>query len=133
MWRDWRLASAFAFGGLLWCVVIGLLLWFLPLGSSTSSSSTGQTVVGDGESFASLSAYGPLPLIIPAALCGMAAWSALRHHRVVLILATVLVGLFALLGGFSIGLAYVPAVLALIVACLATSASRSPEGEGNPH
>jgi type III secretory pathway component EscV len=48
----------------------------------------------------------------------------------VLILSTVLLGLFALLSGFSIGLFYVPAVLALIVACLATSASRTIEGGG---
>jgi hypothetical protein len=132
MWRDWRLASVFACGGLLWCIGVGLLLWFLPLGSSTSSSSNGETVSGGGESFASLSAYGPLPLIVPAVLCGVAIWSALRQHRLALILATVLLGLYALLGGFSIGLAYIPAVLALIVACLASSASRSTEGSGNP-
>jgi hypothetical protein len=130
MWRDWRLASWFALGGLLWCVVLGLLLWFLPVGESASSSSTGESTVGGGESFASLSAYGPLPLIVPAALCGLALWAALRHQRLVLIIATVVLGLFALLGGFSIGLFYVPAVLALIVACLAISASRTIKGGG---
>jgi len=61
----------------------------------------------------------------------VATWSALRHHRLVLILSTVLLGLYALLGGFSIGFAYVPAVLAMIIACLASSASRSPQG-GTP-
>ena len=129
-WRDWRLASYLSLAGLLWCVAVGLLLWFLPLGSSSSNSSAGETVAGGGESFASLSGYGPLPLIVPAVLCGVAVWSALRHHRLVLILSTVLLGLFALLSGFSIGLFYVPAVLALIVACLATSASRTIEGGG---
>jgi len=130
-WRDWRLASYLALAGLLWCVAVGFLLWFLPLGSSSSSSSAGETVAGAGESFASLSGYGPLPLIVPAVLCGVATWSALRHHRLVLILSTVLLGLYALLGGFSIGFAYVPAVLAMIIACLASSASRSPQG-GTP-
>ena len=130
-WRDWRLASYLALAGLFWCVAVGLLLWFLPLGSSSSSSSAGETVAGGGESFASLSGYGPLPLIIPAALCGVAVWSALRHRRLILILSTVLLGLCALLGGFSIGFAYVPAVLTLIVACLASSATRSPQG-GRP-
>ena len=43
MRRDWRLASWFSLAGLLWCVVVGLLLWFLPLGETASSSSAGGT------------------------------------------------------------------------------------------
>ena len=49
-----------------------------------------------------------------------------------LIAATVLLSLFAILGGFSIGLAYVPAVLLLIVSVLASSAVRqSSDGDGS--
>jgi hypothetical protein len=128
-WRDWRLASLLTLAGLLWSVVLGFVLWFVPLGESVSSSSAGETTTG-AESFASLSGYGPLPLIIPAALCVLALLAALRHHRLVLISATVVLGLFSFLAGFSIGLFYVPAVLALLVACLATQASHQAQGHG---
>lgn len=130
-WRDWRLASGLACGGLIWCVAVGVLIWFLPWGTSASTSSTGASVTGGGESFASISGLGPVPLIIPVALAAIATWSALRHHRAVLIGATVLLALYALLAGFSIGLAYVPAVIALLVACMASSATRQRSGSAD--
>jgi len=123
------LASGFACGGLIWCVAVGILIWFLPQGSSVTTSSTGGSTTGPAESFSSISGFGPVPLLVPVALTVIATWSALRHHRVVLIGATVLLGLYALLAGFSIGLAYVPAVLALIVACTASSGLRQGSGD----
>mgnify|MGYP000846393095 CR=1 FL=1 len=132
-WRDWRLASWLSLAGLLWCAVVGLLLWFLPLGETASSSSTGETVTGGGESFASLSGYGSLPLIVPAALCALALFAALHHHRIGLVLTTAVSGLFAFLAGFSIGLFYVPAVLALILACLTTRATHETQGDATLH
>jgi uncharacterized membrane protein YhfC len=121
---------------LLWCIAAGLLLWFIPLGSSESQSvsakvingqtivSSGPVVAGPGQSFASVSALGPLPLIIPVVLAGIAAWSALRRHKWVLIGATILLALFAFLTGFSIGLFYLPAAAVQVVACImALSAS----------
>jgi hypothetical protein len=125
--RARKLMVALSCAGLLWSVAVGLLLWFLPLGSSASESSSGATAVGDGQSFASISALGPLPLIIPVALVAIGAWSALWHHKIVLIGATVLIALFAFLTGFSIGLFYLPAVALLVAVCfVALSASGSP-------
>jgi hypothetical protein len=129
--RDWRLASYLAIAGLLWCVAVGVLIWFLPWGSSVTTSSTGDSVTGPGESFSSISGFGPAPLLVPVALAAIATWAGLRHHRAVLIGATVLLGLYALLAGFSIGLAYVPAVIALLVACMASSATRQRSGSAD--
>ena len=62
--RARKLIVALSCAGLLWCIAAGLLLWFLPLGSSESQSassmvmggqtfaSSGPVVVGDGQSFA---------------------------------------------------------------------------------
>jgi hypothetical protein len=142
MSRARKLIVASSCAGLLWCIAVGLLLWFLPLGSSESQSassmvvggqtfaSSGPVVVGDGQSFASISALGPVPLIIPVVLAGIGTWSALRRRKLVLIGATILIALFAFLTGFSIGLFYVPAVALLVVACItALSSSVSPPSE----
>jgi len=140
--RARKLIVALSCAGLLWCIAVGLLLWFLPLSSSESGSasgwvvggqtfaSSGPVVVGDGQSFASMSALGPVPLIIPVVLVAIGTWSALRRHKLVLIGATILIALFAFLTGFSIGLFYLPAVALLVVACIiALSASASPPSE----
>jgi len=127
-WRDWRLTSCLSAAALLWCVAAGVLLYFLPLGSSAGVSSTGEQIAGGPERVFTLSLSSLWPLVLPALLCGLATWSAAHHHRWVLIAATVLLSLFAILGGFSIGLAYVPAVLLLIVSVLASSAARQSSG-----
>jgi hypothetical protein len=137
--RARKLIAASSCAGLLWCIAIGLLLWFVPLGTSESQStsgmvvagqtfaSSGPVVAGDGQSFASVSALGPIPLIIPVVLAAIGMWSALRRHKLVLIGATVLFALFAFLTGFSIGLFYLPAVALLVLACIiALSASARP-------
>ena len=128
-WRDWRLAFSFALAGLLWCVAAGALLYFLPLGMSVSTTSSGAEV----ESKVSLSTSDPSSLwslLVPVLLSAVAMWAAARHHRWLLIAATVLVAAFALLGGLSVGLAYVPAALFLIVSVLASSSVRqAPNGD----
>ena len=127
-WRDWRLAFYLAVAGLLWCVAVGVLLYFLPLGSSVSTSSTGEQVES-GERLFTPSLSSLWPLILPALLCALATWAAARHHRWPLVAVAVLLAVFAVLGGFSIGFAYVPAVLLLIVSVLASSPVRqSPNG-----
>lgn len=61
----------------------------------------------------------------------ISAWSAYRHRKVVLFVATLLTAVFALLTGFSIGLAYLPAVAALVVAnSVAFFASRRAQRSG---
>ena len=130
-WRDWRLAFSFALAGLLWCVAAGALLYFLPLGMSVSTTSSGAEV----ESKVSLSTSDPSSLwslLVPVLLSAVAMWAAARHHRWPLIAATVLVAAFALLGALSVGLAYVPAALFLVVSVLASSSVRqTPDGDGS--
>ena len=125
--RARKLIVALSGAGLLWCIAAGVLLWFLPLGSSASESSSGATMVADGQSFASISALGPLPLIVPIVLAAVGTWTALRRHKLVLAGATILMTLFAFLTGFSIGLFYLPAVALLVMACIvALSTTSSP-------
>jgi hypothetical protein len=104
--RGWRLVVILSGAGLLWCVAVGLLLWFLPVG---------------GQSFSSISALGPVPLIIPVVLATAALGSVLTHHRAPLIGATAVLGGYALLTGLSIGLLYLPAAGASVVACVVAS------------
>jgi hypothetical protein len=129
-WRDWRLAFYLAAGGLLWSVAVGLPLYFLPLGTSVSASSSGAEVETRERIF-TLSLSSLWPLIVPALLCALAAWAAARHHRTPLIIAAVLLAVFALLGALSIGVAYVPAVVLLIVSVLASSPVRPASGDGD--
>ncbi len=128
-WRDWRLAFYLALAGLVWCLAAGVLLYFLPLGTSVSTSSSGAEV----ESKVSLSTSDPSSLwslLIPVLLCAVAIWAAARHHRWPLIAATVLVAAFAVLGALSVGVAYVPAALLLIVSVLASAPVRqAPNGD----
>jgi hypothetical protein len=122
-WRDWRLSFYLAVAGLLWSTAVGLLLYFLPLGTSVSASSTGAEVETRERIFtASLSSL--WPLLVPVLLCALTAWAAARHHRLLLTVAAVLLAAFALLGALSIGIAYVPAVLLLVVSVLASSPER---------
>jgi hypothetical protein len=107
--RGWRLVVILSGAALLWCVVVGLLLWFLP--------------AGGGQSFSSISALGPVPLIIPVVLATAALCSTLIHRRAPIIGATAALGGYALLTGLSIGLAYLPAVGALIACVVASNAS----------
>jgi Na+/H+-dicarboxylate symporter len=121
---------ALASAGLLWCIATGLLLWFLPVGSSSSTSSDGAVQNG-GQSFSSVSGLGPLPLIVPVVVVAIATWSAIRDHRRVLLGATILLTLYSLLTGLSIGLFYMPAVAAFVVATvLAFSLPDKPPGVG---
>lgn len=57
-------------------------------------------------------------LILPVALAGVAVWGAGWRRRWLLATATVALAAFSVLGGFSVGLAYLPAVAALVVATL---------------
>jgi hypothetical protein len=79
--RTWKIIIALSAASFLWCFVVGLLFWFLPSG---------------GESFASISALGRVPLIIPGGLAAAGAW---------------------------VGLAYLPAVAALVAASIVSLAA----------
>ncbi len=79
--RTWKIIIALSAASFLWCIIVGRLFWFLPSG---------------GESFASVSALGPVPLIIPVVLAA---------------------------AGACVGLAYLPAVAALVAASIVAFAA----------
>ncbi len=64
----------------------------------------------------------------PTIAAVVATWAAWRNRRVVLAIATAVVGLFSVVTGFSIGTAFLPAVVLLVwgtFASLADSPARS--------
>jgi len=129
-WRGWRLASYLAAAALLWSVAAGLLLYFLPLGSSTTISSSGEEVTTSVRIF-TLSLSSLWPLVLPALLCALATWCASRHYRWLLIAATVMMAVFAFISGLFIGVTYVPAVLLLIFSVSTSAPIRQTPGSGS--
>lgn len=129
-WPDRTRAFFLAFAALLWSVMAGVLLYVVPLGTSVTSSSSGA-VVESRERIFTLSPSSLWPLIVPALLCALATWAAVRHRRRVLFAAAALLTMFAILGALSIGVAYVPAVVLLVASVLASSpVRRTPRGGG---
>ena len=87
------------------------------------AAATAATLVGENGTWVILL------LCVPVALSALGLGASLRGRRVLLwVSAVVLLG-FVVLGGFSIGLFYVPAALALLVAAGLTEA-RGPRGVG---
>ena len=89
---------------LAWCVVIGIWIWFTPIGQS--------------RSFAEVSLFGPAPLILPVLLAALATWGVWRGRRGVLGFAALLLAVFTFISGFSIGSGYLPASGLLILAAV---------------
>jgi hypothetical protein len=104
----------------------GLFLTLYPVyqGVSESVSSSG-TVTSSGDSATLIAENGAwviLPLCVPVALAVSGLLGAVRgRRRVVWVSAAVLLG-FVVLAGFSIGLFYAPAALALLAAAGLTQA-----------
>jgi len=128
-WHDPRLAFYFALSSAVWCIAAGLLLYFVPLGSSESASGGGSWTsapgFGGGERLFDASLSSAWPLFLPAVICALASWFAARHQRWPLIGALIVLAAFSFVSGFSIGLFYVPAVVLLLVSALA---SPTPHG-----
>jgi hypothetical protein len=122
-WRDWRLAAYSSLGALLLSVVAAVQLYVLPRATAVSSSSGGESVTTHVRLFSG-SLLEAWVLFVPVLLCALATWSALARRRRPLLVAAVLLGLFALLGALSIGFAYVPAVVLLVLSTLATRKQR---------
>ena len=89
-----------------WCIVIGFVIWFTPM--HYSGVSNGVPVVVDRQ-FSEISPNGALPLVIPALIAGLGTWGAWLGWRLVLATSAVLLLGFTVMGGFSIGAAYLPA------------------------
>jgi hypothetical protein len=102
-----------------WCVVIGFWIWFTPIGhSGIGGSSRQEQYVVHYQSFADISHLGALPLIIPTALAVLATCAAWRGFRAGLGVSAFLFAGFTFIAGFSIGGAYLPAAVFLILATL---------------
>ncbi|MDH3974257.1 MAG: hypothetical protein OEV42_08260 [Deltaproteobacteria bacterium] len=84
-----------------WCIFTGIYLWATPITSS-------ETV-----KFSEISRFGIIPLVIPVSIALVAVWAIYTYSNTVLFMATILLGVFWLLSGFSIGLCYTPALILL--------------------
>ena len=105
-----------------WSLGIGFWIWITPIRSgvgwtaAADSSGVGQQTTyrfDETRSFADVSLLGPLPLIIPVLLTALGAWAVWRGRKMPAAIATGILLVFTILGGFSIGFAYIPAVAAL--------------------
>jgi hypothetical protein len=123
------LARGLAIAAVAWCAAVGVWLWATPIrdngAASTAYADSGGVVqqatyqVTGSRSFADVSLLGPLPLIIPLVLAAIGAWAVWRGRVIPAAIATGILLLFAILGGFSIGAGYVPAVAGLAWAVVA--------------
>ena len=119
-WHHWRSPVYLSVAALLWSLVAGILLYALPLATSVSSSSAGDTQTSHIRIFSGSLAEAWM-LFVPALLCALATWSTIVQRRRPLLAATAVLVLFALLTALSIGVAYVPAVVLLIRCAFVTS------------
>ena len=103
-----------------WCSWARYQLWTTPItysGIEVSSYSNGKSAtntITKTRKFSEVSHSGIAPLIVPVLISLMALWAILRGKTVGLFVATVLLSIFWLLAGFSIGMAYTPAVVLLV-------------------
>ena len=66
------------------------------------------------RSFENVSGYGVVPLLIPVFICLLALWATFKLKIIILALSVLLIILFWLVTGFSIGMTYSPVVILLI-------------------
>jgi hypothetical protein len=91
---------------LTWCIAIGFVIWFAPM--RYAGTENGVPVVID-RTFSEVSGNGALPLVIAVFIAGFGAWGAWSGRRLVLASSAFLLVVFTIIGGFSIGGAYLPA------------------------
>ena len=115
-WRRW-VAPVLSAVCLTWCSVIGFVIWFTPM--RYSGTSNGVPVVFDRQ-FSEVSGNGALPLVIPVLIAAFGTWGAWRGRRLVLAGSALLLVVFTVIAGFSIGGAYLaPSGLQLLAAASA--------------
>jgi hypothetical protein len=127
------IARVLAIAAVTWCIAIGIWLWITPIRSdgemttayADSSGIAQQTTyrVTESRSFAEMSAFGPVPLLIPAVIAAIGAWAVWRRRLLPATIAAGLLVMFVFLAGFSIGTVYVPAAAALVWAIVARADS----------
>ena len=140
--RRWSVGDVFVMApvaaGLVWCLVIGVLIWTTPIRgggvqfsaeirSDSTGVSTGTMVIEPVEdrSFSDISTLGIVPLVIPVLLAGWALWAAWSRRILGLAVATLVFLVFCFITGFSIGGAYTPAGWGLAVATIMAVVTRT--------
>lgn len=131
--RDGRLAPTVwvALAALLLAVAAGLWLAFYPgfyQGVSVTASSSGE-VVQRSEQASLLAENGMWALgllAVPVALTGLGVFGAARSFRFLLWSVAVVLLVFSVISGMTIGLFYLPAAIALLVAAALCNWSRTP-------
>ena len=104
-------SRALALGSFLWCLVYGAWTAVTPV-----RYLRGPERVVVEVPFSEVSRHGVWVLVVPLAISGYAAWASWdqqTRHTGFLFVAAIVLLLFAVASAFSIGLGYVPAVLAL--------------------
>ena len=102
------------------CIWVGYQMWVTPIeysGIEVYNSVNGvrtEREVIKLRSFENVSGYGVIPLLIPVFICLLALWATFKFKKIILALSVMLIILFWLLTGFSIGMAYSPVVILLI-------------------
>lgn len=114
----------------------GLFLALYPMYQGVSeSASSGGSVTGSSDSATLIAENGSwviLLLCVPVALAALGLVGALRGPRAVMWAAALILIGIVFLGGFSIGLFYAPAALALVAAAGLTQARGGRAGLGVP-
>lgn len=131
--RDSRLAPTVwvALAALLLAVAAGLWLAFYPgfyQGVSVTASSSGE-VVQRSEQASLLAENGMWALgllAVPVALTVLRVFGAARTYRFLLWSVAVVLLVFSIISGMTIGLFYLPAAIALLVAAALCNSSRAP-------
>ena len=131
--RDGRLAPAVwvALAALLLALAAGSWLAFYPgfyQGVSVTASSSGE-VVQRSEQASLLAENGMWALgllAIPVALTVLGVFGAVRSYRFLLWSVAVVLLVFSIISGMTIGLFYLPAAIALLVAAALCNSSRTP-------
>ena len=124
-----RLSVVAAAASFVWCLLVGVLIWNSPVVSTgiefrqdAEGTETFERV--EERAFWDHSTLGVVPLVIPVLLAAWALWAAWRRTTPGLAVATLCLLVYCIVTGFSIGGAYMPAGLGLLVATLMEVLSR---------
>jgi hypothetical protein len=119
-WSD-RTTRTLAWAAVAWTVLVGLALLVVPTGTSVAVASNGSEVVTTTSHETLLETEGPsviAVLLVPVAVALAGALGRGRRDRRRRIVAGSVLAVFCVLGAMSLGVFYVPAAAALLVAGL---------------
>jgi hypothetical protein len=103
------------------CIWTGYEIWVSPIeyrGVETVDSINGAVIeknVVRFKKFSEVSGFGVVPLLVPVAIVFLAIWAAFTLRSIVLVSSLFLILIFWIITGFSIGMAYLPIVILLII------------------